>query len=300
MKRYIRLASAVALLGVCSVSFAAEQWIHEKLVENVYGATVENFRAVNSRGDVAYNVIPTDNIYFRDVYKNRENITAWLGPWRTAYYFGLNDAGQVGYGGWAGGWKNFKVFVDRTDWSSAMLDPDKSYDLGASFVSSRGEPKWTAKENVAGASTDLYVGHRKITEGLSGYYSAGGKMNGNDDLAWWLYGDVTGRQYQIFFNDRNITVPVVGFGARVSHVFSVNDRGDVSWTHEWLDSIGRPGSHGYINDYNFSRPLFGDEPWTGADGGILNNRGDVAWSAADIRLYPRATTASGSEARTCS
>lgn len=59
--------------------------MHEKLVENMYGAGVENHRAINSRGDVAYKVVPTSKIYFRDVYKNRENITEWLGPWRTAY-----------------------------------------------------------------------------------------------------------------------------------------------------------------------------------------------------------------------
>ncbi|GMV36998.1 MAG: hypothetical protein AMXMBFR61_15060 [Fimbriimonadales bacterium] len=286
MKTYIQSAMAVALLGVSNISLAAEQWLHEKLVVNVYGAGVWSQRAVNSRGDVAYNVLPTSNIYFLDVYKNRENITEWLGPWRTAYYFGINDAGQVGYGGWVGGWKNLKVFVDRTDWSTAMLDPNKSYDLGGSQVTSRGEPVWNAKENVAGASADLYVGHRRITQGIPGYYEAGGKVNANYDLAWYLYGDVTGRQYQIFFNDRNITVPVVGYGARVSHLFHVNDGGDVFWTHEWLDSIGRPGSHIYLNDRNITRPLFGDEPWTGASASALNNRGDIAWSAADIRLYP--------------
>lgn len=259
--------------------------MHEKLVENMYGAGVENHRAINSRGDLAYNVVPTSKIYFRDVYKNRENITEWLGPWRAAYYCGFNDAGQVIYGGWVGGWMNFKVFVDRTDWSSAMLDPDKSYDLDAGGPNSRGEPIGRAEEEVAGASTDLYVGHTSITEGLSGYYTAGAKMNGNDDLAWSLCGDVTGRQWQIFFNDRNVTVPVVGYGARVSHWFHVNDGGDVFWTHEWLDSIGRPGSHIYFNDRNITRPLFGDEPWTGASASALNNRGDIAWSAADIRLY---------------
>ena len=282
----LRVGVAAVAIGASGTCVAGEQWIHERLVENMYGATVDNSRAVNSRGDVAYNVIPTPNIYFRDVYKNRENITEWLGPWRTAYYAGINDAGQVAYGGWVGGWKNFKVFVDRTDWSSAMLDPNKSYDLDAGGPNSRGEPIWRAKEEVAGASTDLYVGHRKITEGIAGHYTAGAKLNGNDDLAWILAGDVTGRQWQIFFNDRNITVPVVGYGARVGLTYHVNDAGDVFWKHEWLDSVGRPGSHIYLNDRNITRPLFGDEPWTGASASALNNRGDIAWTAADIRLYP--------------
>ena len=246
---------------------------------------IRTVRAVNSRGDVAYNVMPTGSQWY-DVYRNSENVSEWLGPGHTAYYFGINEAAQVAYGGYAGGWRNFEVFVDRTDWSSAVLNPEITYELSGGALAENGMPIWTSL--VKGTRVrDLWFGHRRLTEGVSGeYYATFQAVNRRNDVLWLLNGDVTGWQRQIFLNERNISVPVVGHGAAVGLNAYLNDRGDVAWQAQMWDPQAGMISHVYVNDRNVSREVFGDAAWTVAGPRAINNRGDVAWGAKDVRLGP--------------
>jgi hypothetical protein len=218
---------------------------------------------INSRGDVCYYAAATAYDYF-DAYRNRENLSEWLGPDRAARTRGINERGQVLYEAihrapWGG--QMLSLFVDQKNWTESLVGPGMSYDIhtwpqaGQRRLDDQGVPVFSFTAEYPGGRQVLYHGDRAISEEvLSGHtiiHAAG--MNGAGTLVWSGEGAEFGGYAQTFVDTRPISFEVLGQGYGTSGR-RINERGDVLWGGVNIDGY----SDFFINEVNYSRSHFGN------------------------------------------
>jgi len=129
----IVLLCATGSVGVVGVSRAQGWWWqHERLQTGMYAVSADPSEVyINSRGDVCYRAAASRYDYF-DAYRNRENLSEWLGPDGAARTRGINERGQVLYEAlhrspWGG--EMLSLFVDPKNRTESLVRPGMLYDI---------------------------------------------------------------------------------------------------------------------------------------------------------------------------
>jgi hypothetical protein len=239
---------------LCQITWAQQQWHHQLLQEGFLGASnAENTGAyVNRAGQPAYNLNfqGSNNV---DVYRNLENLTAWLGPQRVADCLGINDKGQVAYAAFTSG-PHFTIYTDHHDWSSSVLNPNVIYQYFRGGIDASGQPLWKVSESSSGKlSLHLFLGSQPISDSiLTGTVSITSQhVNRNGDVAWGASANETNGISQVFFNQTAYSASIVGPNVAASPI-GLSDAGDIYWTAR-INGI----DHIFINSFDFTNSVYG-------------------------------------------
>ncbi len=261
----IALLCAAGSVGVVGISRAQGWWWqHERLQTGMYAVSADPSEVyINSRGDVCYYAAATAYDYF-DGYRNRENLSDWLGPDRAARTRGINERGQVLYEAihrapWGG--QMLSLFVDRKNWTESLVGPGMSYDIhtwpqaGQRRLDDQGVPVFSFTAEYPGGRQVLYQGDRAVSdEVLSGETRLGrAHVNGAGQVLWGGRGSEFGGTQITFLDTRPLSYEVLGPGYGTG-ALQLNERGDVLWGGVNIDGY----SDFFINEVNYSRSHFGN------------------------------------------
>lgn len=296
MKQVCHLIAAIctALVQLGTHALGQQQWRHEKLLSQVYDVAASPQDVwINSRGDVAYFASLSWSSPYTDAYRNRNNVSEWLGPGRiTSLTHGISENGDVLFrAGWRSsqGRMGIGLYVNDNTWWEQVYSGGQYMQLlvAEGGVDNEGMPVYILREDKPGGNYYLYQGHRLVQDSiLSGKTWIGmPKVNGAGQIAWHGKGDETGGKSQAFLDDYPLSRSIVGpdYSAAAAYL---NRRGDVLWTCPDLDGY----TDIFINEVNYSRSHFGNAPRNyHAYARGMNDNGDIVWAGIDWNLaygYP--------------
>ncbi len=262
--------------------FSQQQWHHQLLQRGFNKVSQDNDTAhVNGAGQAFYFVGFHGSVN-QDVYRNTENMSAWLGPERVAYSIGINEKGQVAYGGSTG--PGFTIYTDHTDWSSSVLNPNTTYNFNGYGIDEFGRPLWKATETGARAGIGhLFLASQPVSDSLltdpvrvSSQY-----VNAKGDVAWDATANETNGVQQVFLNQTFYSASIVGANVPAG-VGGISDNGDVFWTANYNGF-----RHLFVNDLDYTNFMFG----AGATdhrvfGRGMDEQGDILWYTGGVTNGP--------------
>jgi len=259
---------------VLSSPVASQQWwVHEKLLENVGWAVApgwpHRYSYINANGTAAFTVQQPGGFF--EVFRNSHSISGEVGG-ISGLAEGLNEAGQVAWGG--GG----HVWVDAVRISDGLIHTPTGYSLSVSGPTADGRPFWSVIYGtpVQGYDDEAYLGRESLE--VASLLGANREVwqrdvNSAGEVLWAGKGDAVG-SFKVFRNRENLTAKVFTDRRATGEAVDINERGQVLW-----NGAAGPGSlwRVYVDETRLPNQdqLLGGGGSAG--GRALNDRGDVLW-----------------------
>jgi hypothetical protein len=155
-----------------------------------------------------------------DVFVETTNISASvLGSGRTAFGFGFTSAGQpVWYGTGSANSNNLDIFRGGTNITASVLGNGARDGVPMALVGDR--LLWDGSGPNTGVNRDVFrtdltnLSTTNISQSPLGSnrFAVAAALNANGDAVWYGSGSATGDYNDVFFNNTNVSFPVIGGG----------------------------------------------------------------------------------------
>jgi hypothetical protein len=200
-----------------------------------------------------------------DVFVETTNISASvLGSGRTAFGFGFTSAGQpVWYGTGSANSGNIDIFRGGTNITASVLGSGSRDGVPMALVGDR--LLWDGSGPNIGVNRDVFrtelvnLSTTNISQSSplgSNRFAVAAALNANGAAVWYGSGSATGDYNDVFFNDTNVSFPVIGGGninnPRDAVAFDVSGnnliwQGRSAATSQFFDSFVTTISGGTVN-----------------------------------------------------